>query len=112
MAVKFFILKVFVTIILLNIVEGRSSYHSKHTLDHSSDDVTSMRNQSTVSVTETNSISKYLNSSINAVKRVINALPSPKQIFHYGKQALIGVPEEIASDTKRFLCKSRPHYCI
>lgn len=104
MAVKLFVVKVFVTLILVNISEGRSP-HSKHTLVHSSEELNDLKNQS-AKISETNSLNEYVNSTVSTVKRVINALPSPKEILHYGKQALIGVPAEIASNTKRYLCKS------
>ncbi len=104
--VKFFIFKVFVIIAFLNNSDGRSP-HSKHTTLNSSDEITDLRNQSVVPISEINSTTGYIDSSINSVRRVINTLPSPTQILHYGKQALIGVPEEIASSAKRFLCKSQ-----
>lgn len=110
MAVKLIIIVVVVSIIPLESSEGKS-FHSKRTFVHSSDEINDMRNTSTAPITELNSFNEYLNSTINTAKRVINALPSPKQILHYGKQALIGVPEEIVSDAKRFLCKSYLNNC-
>lgn len=91
--------------ILVNKSEARS--HSKHTIVPLSEEVNDATNHSTSPVQydfETNSLA-YFNSSINTVKRVINVLPTPTQILNYGKQTLIGIPAEIAYNTKRFLCK-------
>lgn len=99
-----FIVKRFVTvIILLSICEARSPHPSVHL----SGERNNVKNQSVVPIPvfERNNLNGYLNSTLNTVKRVINALPRPKQMLHYGKQVLIGVPEEVASNTKRFLCE-------
>ncbi|KAG4075507.1 hypothetical protein HA402_003332 [Bradysia odoriphaga] len=67
-------------------------------------------NRSAVPTSESASLSEYVSSGVSTVKRMIDALPSPYQVIHYGKQALIGVPEEMVSGAKRFLCESPVHF--
>lgn len=103
--------KVFLIAILLASCTGIPT-HPKHTPVHNSMvDTSNELNHNEVStevnsVHQTKSVAGYLSTGVNAVQRMVNKLPSPTQVLNYGKQVLIGVPEEIATKTKLFLCKS------
>lgn len=90
----------------LTVSEGRVKYSRNF---GASNEINEIGDRSVATNTETTSLSEYVSSGVSTVKRMINALPSPNQILHYGKQALIGVPGELAYDAKRFLCESELH---
>ncbi|XP_037048595.1 phospholipase A1-like, partial [Bradysia coprophila] len=103
MAVKhfsFFKVFVFLLLIFVYLSEGRVK-QPRHV---ASDEINEIGNRSAVPTSQTASLSEYVSSGVSTVKRMIDALPSPYQVIHYGKQALIGVPEEMASEARRFLC--------
>lgn len=110
------VVKLLTLTILLAMLVNKSEprYHSKHTIVPTSEEINNTTKHSTSPVQynfETNSLA-YFNSSINTVKRVINVLPTPTQILNYGKQTLIGIPAEIAYNTKRYLCKVDLNYIL
>lgn len=103
--ISFFKVFALLFLIFVNLSEGRVK-HSRHA---ASDEINEIGNRSEP-ISETATLSEYVSSGVSTVKRMIDALPSPYQVLHYGKQALIGVPEEMASETKRFLCESAVYY--